>query len=57
MAEGDLVTIVWEQKRPDPNDKSKAYFSYAFDTFRVKDGKLAEHWDGAILDPADPPRN
>jgi len=47
VAEGDIVTIIWKQMQPDPNDHSQTYESFAFDTFRIKNGKLAEHWDGA----------
>jgi len=28
-------------------DKSKTYDRYTFDTFRIKDKKIVEHWDGA----------
>jgi len=47
IAEGDLVTMMWKVKTPEPTDKSKTYDKYWFDMFRVKDGKLAEHWDCA----------
>ena len=46
-AEGDLVTWIFKRTRPDPNDSSKTYESFWFDTFRVKDGKIVEHWDAA----------
>jgi predicted SnoaL-like aldol condensation-catalyzing enzyme len=48
MAEGDLVTVIWKQARPDPDDASKTYDTFAFDTFRIRNGKFAEHWDGAL---------
>jgi predicted SnoaL-like aldol condensation-catalyzing enzyme len=48
LAEGDLVTLMWKVKRPEPSDKSKTYDSYWFDMFRIKDGKLVEHWDNAL---------
>jgi predicted SnoaL-like aldol condensation-catalyzing enzyme len=47
VAEGDLVTYIFKRKAPEPNDKSKNYDRYWFDTFRVKDKKIVEHWDGA----------
>ena len=47
-AEGDLVTLMWRVPRPEPKDKSKTYDSYWFDMFRIKDGKLVEHWDNAL---------
>ena len=46
-AEGDLVTYVVKQVVADPKDKSKTYERFSFDTFRVKGGKIVEHWDGA----------
>ncbi len=46
-AEGDLVTYVFKQVVADPKDKSKTYERFSFDTFRVKGGKIVEHWDGA----------
>lgn len=47
VAEGDLVVTMWKLKRPEPLDKSKTYNAFWFDMFRVKDGKLVEHWDNA----------
>ena len=47
IAEGDLVTLVWKRKLPEPTDKTKTYDAYWFDVMRVKDGKLVEHWDNA----------
>lgn len=48
MAEGDLVQLVQKITLPDPDDEEKTYDSYWFDLFRVKDGKLVEHWDPAM---------
>jgi len=48
IAEGDLVVLMWKVKRPEPKNESKLYESFWFDAFRVKDGKLVEHWDNAI---------
>ena len=45
-AEGDLVTFIFKDKVPDPKDKSKSYERFSFDMFRIKNGKIAEHWDG-----------
>jgi len=47
VAEGDLVTYIFKRKAAEPNDKSKTYDRYTFDTFRVKDKKIVEHWDSA----------
>ena len=47
VAEGDLVTFIFKQSVSDPKDKSKTYDRYSFDMFRIKSGKIVEHWDGA----------
>jgi len=47
IAEGDLVTYIFKRTVADSKDKSKSYEQFSFDTFRVKDKKIVEHWDGA----------
>lgn len=47
VAEGDLVIISFAAKLPNPADSTKTYTSTWFDMFRIENGKLAEHWDGA----------
>jgi predicted SnoaL-like aldol condensation-catalyzing enzyme len=51
-AECDLVTVVHRMYRPDPNAEGKFYEAFGFDTFRVKNGKLVEHWDDSGIPPA-----
>jgi predicted SnoaL-like aldol condensation-catalyzing enzyme len=54
-AECDIVTVVHKNYRQDPTaDPGKFYEAFTFDTFRVKDGKLVEHWDGAVINPPVP---
>jgi predicted SnoaL-like aldol condensation-catalyzing enzyme len=55
MAHDDLVLIVNKHTGPDPADASKTYDSFWFDLFRVKDGKIVEHWDNAVKNPPRPP--
>jgi predicted SnoaL-like aldol condensation-catalyzing enzyme len=51
-AECDIVTVVHRTSRPDPAaDPGTFYEAFTFDTFRVKDGKLVEHWDSAVIPP------
>ena len=50
MAEGDLVTAIFKAELPDPDDPSKIYEAFNFETVRIRDGKLAEHWDGIKLE-------
>jgi predicted SnoaL-like aldol condensation-catalyzing enzyme len=45
VAEGDLVVFSFRRELPDPQDPTKNYTSTWFDMMRVKDGKIAEHWD------------
>ena len=47
VAEADLVTFIFKQNLPDPKDKAKSYDSFSFDMFRIRNGKIVEHWDGA----------
>jgi predicted SnoaL-like aldol condensation-catalyzing enzyme len=57
-AECDIVTIVHQNFRHDPTGQSKFYEAFTFDTFRVKAGKLVEHWDGASFNaPVQTPAN
>jgi predicted SnoaL-like aldol condensation-catalyzing enzyme len=55
VAEGDLVQWVFKRTGKDPRDASKTFDYFWYDTFRVKDGKIVEHWDNAMLNaPAAP---
>jgi predicted SnoaL-like aldol condensation-catalyzing enzyme len=44
IAEGDMVVLAFRREIPDPL-KPGTYTTTWFDMFRIKDGKLAEHWD------------
>lgn len=49
-AECDLVTVVHKGYRQDPTaEPGKFYEVFTFDTFRVRNGKLVEHWDSAVI--------
>jgi len=49
----DVVTIIHKAYRQDPTmAPGNFYDTYSFDTFRVRNGKLVEHWDGVTLPPA-----
>jgi len=49
------VTIVHKQNRQDPTAAPGTFFeAFTFDTFRVKNGKLTEHWDNAVINPPAP---
>jgi predicted SnoaL-like aldol condensation-catalyzing enzyme len=51
FAKGDYVVMIWERQAKDPADPSKMYKYNDFDLFRMKDGKIVEHWDGAMKNP------
>jgi predicted SnoaL-like aldol condensation-catalyzing enzyme len=57
MAEGDYVTTAFV--RPEKDAEGQTYHSTWFDLYRIKDGKIAEHWDPALKTerPIDPNQN
>lgn len=56
MAECDLVTIIHKNFRQDPTAPAGTFYEvFTFDTFRVRNGKLTEHWDGAVINPPTSP--
>lgn len=56
MAEGDLVTVIMPAVRPDPADPAKTYTTTWYDTFRIVNGKIDEHWDPALRNPPPAPK-
>lgn len=46
-AEADLVILSFVRELADAKDPSKSYTTTWFDMFRIKDGKIVEHWDAA----------
>lgn len=49
MAEDDLVTAIYKGDLPDPDNPGETYEAFAFETFRVSNGKFTEHWDQVTL--------
>jgi predicted SnoaL-like aldol condensation-catalyzing enzyme len=39
------VSVVWKRSLPDPDEPLREWEAFAFDTFRIRDGQLVEHWD------------
>jgi predicted SnoaL-like aldol condensation-catalyzing enzyme len=52
MAEGDKVLIATVTYSADPTAPGTKYAGTHFDLFRIKNGKIAEHWDSVPKDPA-----
>jgi predicted SnoaL-like aldol condensation-catalyzing enzyme len=51
IAEGDLVQLMFKRPRPDPKDPAKTVDTWWYDTYRLKDGMIVEHWDSALPAP------
>jgi predicted SnoaL-like aldol condensation-catalyzing enzyme len=51
LSQGEIVTLIWDREAKDPADSSKTYHYNAFDAFRVKSGRITEHWDAALKNP------
>jgi predicted SnoaL-like aldol condensation-catalyzing enzyme len=50
MAECDLVTAIFTAVLADPDRPGHTYQAFVFETFRIRDGQLAEHWDQVRLE-------
>jgi predicted SnoaL-like aldol condensation-catalyzing enzyme len=47
-AERDIVVLAFARQMPGKTPQDKPFTTTAFDMFRVKDGKIVEHWDGDV---------
>lgn len=55
VTQGDLVTLIFKRLKPEPTDPARTYESFWFDTYRVTDGLVTEHWDPEVKPPAPAP--
>ena len=49
FVDGEYVVVLQLRYLPDPLNPGGTYESFLFDAWRVKDGKLYEHWDSATI--------
>ena len=49
FAEGDMVIIAMYREYDNPQVEGEKYTTTWFDMFRIVDGQMVEHWDGARL--------
>jgi len=47
IAEGDMVMVLYPSEHTDPKGPSKKYTTTGFDAYRIRNGKVVEHWDAA----------
>jgi predicted SnoaL-like aldol condensation-catalyzing enzyme len=45
IVEGDLISVVLQTRAPDPTNPGALYDLFFVSLFRIRDGKLVEHWD------------
>jgi len=56
VAECDIVVQLHMNNRQDPTAAAGTWYqAYTFDAWRVKNGKIVEHWDNAVINPPAPP--
>lgn len=49
QAEGDYVTLSFVREYDHPTKPGEKYTTTWFDMFRITNGKIAEHWDSALM--------
>jgi predicted SnoaL-like aldol condensation-catalyzing enzyme len=49
-AERDIVTLMFVAEYEHPAQPGETYRTTWYDTFRVRDGKIVEHWDPAMIE-------
>ena len=54
LSQGEIVALVFDRQAPDPQDPSRNYKYNSIDIFRVRNGKIVEHWDGSRKNPPPP---
>ncbi|MCX4140673.1 nuclear transport factor 2 family protein [Paraburkholderia nemoris] len=59
IVEGELGTVMFKEPTPDPTAPGQTYDWYMITVFRVRNGKLAEHWSTfkKMADPFPPKKD
>ena len=56
LAQCDIVTIIHKTFRQDPTAAPGTFYeAFTFDAYRVKNGKVVEHWDDQVINSPGPP--
>jgi predicted SnoaL-like aldol condensation-catalyzing enzyme len=51
----DIVTVIHKAYRQDPTEQpGKFYEAFTFDAYRVRNGKVVEHWDDTAINAPAP---
>ncbi len=48
IAEGDLVQLMFQREIPSAKDPTKSVKVWWYDTYRVHEGMIVEHWDSVV---------
>jgi len=52
LVQCDIVTVIHKVFRQDPTAQPGTFYeAFTFDAYRVKDGKVVEHWDDGVINP------
>jgi predicted SnoaL-like aldol condensation-catalyzing enzyme len=49
LSDCDMVVLLEQRLYPDPEFPGRTYEAFWFDVWRVRGGRLAEHWDAATI--------
>jgi predicted SnoaL-like aldol condensation-catalyzing enzyme len=52
LVQCDIVTVIHKTFRQDPTAAPGTFYeAFTFDAYRVKNGKVVEHWDDQVINP------
>lgn len=50
LVDGEFVTLLRQRSLPNPFVQARTYDAFKFETFRVRNGRITEHWDSGWSD-------